>query len=171
MTATTPAPTTRTGRAARSTSHEASRPLSPAAERALARRRRRQGSAPDGLLATGRPVAATLARVPFVIALIAVLAGGVGGVLYLNTKIDESGMRTEQAKSTAADLRLQIEALDRTIAGLNATPHLADEARALGLVPAGDTAMIVITEKNGKLRSKIVGDPTPVPAARSGAGR
>lgn len=155
-----------TGRTARPAGGATSR----AAERARQRRRRRQqGAAPSRLQATGRPVSAALSRVPFVIALIAVLAGGVGGVLYLNTTIDESGMRTEQAKATAAELRLQIEALDRTIAELRATPHLAEQARALGLVPAGDAAMIVITEKNGKMKTKVIGDPTPV--SGTGAGR
>jgi hypothetical protein len=94
----------------------------------------------------GRPVRSALSRVPFVVALIVVLTVGVGGVLYLNTKTDESGMRAEQAKATVAQLRLTIEELTRTAADLSATPRLAAEAEALGLVPAGDAAIVTVDD-------------------------
>ncbi len=112
---------------------------------------------------------AALLRVPFVVALIAVLGGGVGSVLYLNTKMDESGMRTEQATMTSAQLRLQIEELGRTIADLGATPRLAQEAQAMGLVPAGDAAIMTI-DADGN--ATLIGTPEPVTAnAHAGAGR
>lgn len=128
-----------------------------AAARAQARRGRRQArmSAAE-LPRAGRPVRAALARAPFVVSLIAVLALGVGGVLYLNTKIDESGLRVEQAKSASAQLRLQIEELERTIAELSATPRIAAQARALGLVPAGDAAILTLNQ-NGT--TTLLGDP------------
>lgn len=94
----------------------------------------------------GRPVSAALARLPFAIALILVLAIGVGGVLYLGTKTDETGMRTEAARETSRHLRLTIEELEREVAALGATPRIAAEARALGLVPAGDTAILTIDD-------------------------
>lgn len=118
------------------------------------------------IAAAGRPVTSAMVRVPFVVALIVILAVGVGGVLFLNTKIDESGMRAEQAKATAAQMRLQIEALDRSIADLDATPRLAKRARQLGMVPAGDAAMIVVRHSGAK--PKVVGDPTPVAASGEG---
>ena len=62
-----------------------------------------------------------LNRAPFVVVLIALLAGGIAGVLYLNTITDEAGMRTSAAKSKATDLRLTIEALQRDVALLDAT--------------------------------------------------
>lgn len=121
-----------------------------AARRARARRERRQVRAASARMTdAGKPVRSSLARVPFVVALIGVLTVGVGGVLYLNTKTDESGMRTEQAKSTAAQLRLTIEELTRTVAVLNATPRLAAEAEALGLVPAGDAAIVTVDGAGG----------------------
>jgi cell division protein FtsL len=119
-----------------------------AAERARARRDRRQLRATSSRMSdAGRPVRSALSRVPFVVALIVVLTVGVGGVLYLNTKTDESGMRTEQAKATVAQLRLTIEELTRTAADLSATPRLAAEAEALGLVPAGDAAIVTVDDK------------------------
>ncbi|MEO7124770.1 MAG: hypothetical protein ABI382_10105 [Nakamurella sp.] len=133
-----------------------------AAERARARRDRRQlKSTPARVAGAGRPVRSALARVPFVIALIVVLAIGVGGVLYLNTKIDESGIRAEQARSTTAQLRLNIEELTRTAADLNATPRLAAEAQVLGLVPSGDAAIMSI-DANGTMT--LLGTPTPAKA-------
>lgn len=124
--------------------------------------RGRAGSLPGRLAAAGRPVRAALLRVPFVVALIVLLACAVGGVLYLNTKTDESGMRTQQATSSAAVLRLRIEALNRSIAALAATPRIAEEARALGMVPAGDAAILTIGADG---RTSLIGTPTPVPPA------
>ncbi len=130
------------------------------AQRALDRRRRRQARMTPARVSTaGRPVRSALLRVPFVVALIMVLGSGVGGVLYLNTKTDASGVRTEQAHQESAQLRLQIEALGRSIADLGATPRIAQEARNLGLVPAGDAAILMV-DKSGKAR--VVGTPKPV---------
>ncbi|MBN9610984.1 MAG: hypothetical protein BGO26_08635 [Actinobacteria bacterium 69-20] len=136
---------------------------------AVSGRVRSRGAVPTRVAAAGRPMRAALLRVPFVVALIAVLGGGVGSVLYLNTKMDESGMRTEQATMTSAQLRLQIEELGRTIADLGATPRLAQEAQAMGLVPAGDAAIMTIGT-DGK--ATLIGTPAPATAnAHPGAGR
>lgn len=143
-----------------------------AAERAQARRQRRQARISTATVPrAGRPVRSALARAPFVIALIAVLAVGVGGVLYLNTKIDESGIGVEQAKAAAATLRLEIEELNRQVADLSATPRIAAQARALGLVPAGDAAILTL---HGNGTTTLLGDPHAAAAAvgqTEGAGR
>ena len=136
----------------------ATRETSRGVRRATKRRGRQVRATTARVSTAGRPVRSALLRVPFVVAIIAVLGGGVGGVLYLNTKIDESGIRTEQARETSADLKLEIESLNRSIAELGATPRLAQQARKLGLVPAGDAAILVI-DKSGK--STLVGDPQP----------
>jgi hypothetical protein len=146
---------------------ESERPTSASAQRALRRRRRRQARmASERLGGAGRPVRSALIRVPFAVALIAVLGGGVGGVLYLNTKTDESGLRTVQAREDSAQLRLEIEALGRSIAALNATPRIAAEARELGLVPAGDAAILVVG-RDGK--STLIGTPSPAGQHPAGA--
>lgn len=108
------------------------------------RTRRRQVTTPAELRRSGQPVRAAMVRVPLVIALIIVLAAGVGGILYLNTKTDELGMRTEAARAASAQLRLEIESLNRTVAELSATPRIAHEAQELGLVPAGDAPIIIV---------------------------
>lgn len=151
-----------TGRRARSgrSSTESSR-------RAYERRQRRlQKSGETRLGSPGRPVAAALDRAPFVIAVIVLLTAGVAGVLYLNTLTDEAGMKAAQARTDSASLRLDIEALQREVAGLDSTPRIAQVAAQLGLTIAGDSAMLEI---DGAGRGTVVGTPsavpTPTPAA------
>ena len=93
--------------------------------------------------------------------LIALLGAGIAAVLYLNTVTDEAGMRTSTAKSKTADLRLTIESLQRDVALLDATPRIADEAAALGMVPAGDSAMLMV---DGSGAGSVVGEPSAVAA-------
>jgi hypothetical protein len=112
------------------------------------------------LVGPGKPVATALDRAPFVVVLIALLAGGIAAVLFLNTVTDEAGMRTSAAKSNATDLRLTIEALQRDVALLDATPKIADEAAALGMVPAGDSAMLMV---DGAGAGSVIGQPSVVP--------
>ena len=85
------------------------------------RQRRHQKITAARLVGPGKPIATALDRAPFVVVLIGLLAGGIAGVLYLNTVTDEAGMRTSTAKSNATDLRLTIEALQRDVALLDAT--------------------------------------------------
>ena len=91
----------------------------------------------DRLSRTGRPVRSALSRVPFVVALIAVLGGGISAVLYLNTRSDESGIRTGDAQQTIAES----EPADRGAQPRHRRPgrhrRIAQQAQALGMVPAG----------------------------------
>ncbi len=131
--------------------------------RAYERRiRRRQKMSADRLVRPGRPVSTTaLNRAPFVVALIALLALGVTAVLWLNTLTDEAGMRTSTAKGNTTDLRLSIEELRHDVAMLDATPRIADQAKALGMVQAGDSAMLVV---DGTGAGTVVGEPSEVVA-------
>jgi hypothetical protein len=124
------------------------------------RQRRHQKITAARLVGPGKPIATALDRAPFVVVLIGLLAGGIAGVLYLNTVTDEAGMRTSVAKSNATDLRLTIEALQRDVALLDATPKIADEAAALGMVPAGDSAMLIV---DGAGTGSVIGTPSVVP--------
>ncbi len=144
-------PTATSGRAAASTA---------SSRRAYERRQRRTSKIDASrLVGAGKPVTSAMNRAPFVVVLIALLAGGIAGVLYLNTVTDEAGMRTSTARGATTDLRLQIEALQRDVALLDATPRIADEAAKLGMVPAGDSAMLMI---NGSGAGSVVGEPSVV---------
>ncbi len=133
------------------------------AQRAYRRRQRRhQRMTTQALVSAGRPIGSALTRVPFIIVVIAVLGAGVAGVLWFNTKSDESGIETVRAQSAIASMQLQIESLNRDIADLDATPRIASQARQLGLVPAGDAAILMV---DGAGNGSVVGSPAPVPAA------
>lgn len=131
--------------------------------RAYERRiRRRQKMSDDRLVRPGRKVPTTaFNRAPFVVGLIALLGLGVTAVLWLNTLTDEAGMRTSTAKSKTTDLRLTIEQLRHDVAMLDATPRIADQAKALGMVQAGDSAMLIV---DGSGQGTVVGEPSYVPA-------
>src|SRR6478609_3779081 len=131
--------------------------------RAYERRiRRRQKMSDDRLVRPGRKVSTTaFNRAPFVVGLIALLGLGVTAVLWLNTLTDEAGMRTSTAKGKTTDLRLTIEQLRHDVAMLDATPRIADQAKALGMVQAGDSAMLIV---DGSGQGTVVGEPSYVPA-------
>ncbi|MBM9469244.1 hypothetical protein [Nakamurella leprariae] len=105
-------------------------------------------------------------RAAFVLVLIVALAGGVGGVLWLNTLTEEAGLRTSRSNATVADLQLEIEALQRRASELGATPRIAQQAAELGLVPAGDAAVLMLQGADGSGGSTgatVVGTPSVVP--------
>jgi hypothetical protein len=125
------------------------------------RQRRTQKVTGTKLVGPGKPVKAALSRAPFVVLLIALLGAGIVAVLYLNTVTDEAGIRTSTAKSNTVDLRLTIESLQRDVALLDATPRIAGAAAALGMVPAGDSALLMV---DGSGAGSVIGDPTAVAA-------
>ena len=138
-----------------------------AVERAYERRRRRERSMLDPrLTAVGRPIRASLGKVPVVLAAIVLLGGGIAGVLTINTMSDELGLQVSRTTTTIGDLQLTVEALQQSVADADSTPRIAQEARKLGMGPADDPAIITI---DGKGRSTLIGTPTPqakpVPAA------
>jgi hypothetical protein len=133
-----------------------------AADRAYDRRRRRaERMADPRLTMVGVPIRETMAKIPFVIVVIALLATGGVGVLYLNTRTDEVGMRTTDSQERAVDLRLQVESLQRDIAGLDSISEIARKAQQMGLVQAVDPAVIVMTKGS----ATVIGTPRPATSA------
>jgi hypothetical protein len=134
-----------------------------AVERTYERRRRRERSMLDPrLTAVGRPIRASLGKVPVVLAAIVLLGGGIAGVLTINTMSDELGLQVSRTNTAIVDLQLQVEALQQAVADADSTPRIAQEARKLGMGPADDPAIITI---DGKGRSTLIGTPTPQAAA------
>lgn len=133
-----------------------------AADRAYQRRARRQEQITGPRLTrSGRPIQAALTRVPFVLVVIAALAAGVIGVLWLQTLTDEAGLRASASRQSQAELNLQIESLKRDVAGLDAIPRIDQQARAMGMVPVGDPAILSVGA-DGQVT--LLGTPTPVRA-------
>ncbi len=114
----------------------------------------------------GRPIRASLGKVPVVLAAIVLLGGGIAGVLTINTVSDELGLQVSHTNAAIGDLQLQVEALQQSVADADSTPRIAQEARKLGMGPADDPAIIAL---DGKGHSTLIGTPTPqaapVPAA------
>ena len=139
----------------------AGEPKLTAVEQARQRRARRNAK-----IAAGPPepllerVRISARRVPFVAVLVALLAVALIGVLWLNTLTDEAGIRTNEAKAASAAAQQTIEGLNSEIAAKNATPAIAAAARSLGLVPAGDAAILVVPTDGGA--PSVIGTPTPV---------
>lgn len=114
-----------------------------AADRAYERRRRRTGRIThDRVDHGGRTIRGSLSKVPFIALIILVLAVGAVGVLVLNTRTSETGVQIGRSQDLADRYQLDIETLQREVASLDSTPNLADRAKALGLVPASNSAII-----------------------------
>jgi hypothetical protein len=140
------------------------RPRTAAAERAYARRAQREGRA------GGEPVRraprqkgprverSTASRASFVMLVMGLLVAGVITTLWLSTQAIADSYRLDQAKKTATQLAEQAEVLERDVAGLESASTLAELARKLGMVPAGDPSRLIVGP-DGKVT--VVGDPKP----------
>jgi hypothetical protein len=87
------------------------------------------------------------------------LAAGVVTTLWLSTQAIADSYRLDQAKKAATELAEQAEVLQREVAGLESASTLADMARRLGMIPAGDPARLIVGP-DGKV--SVVGEPKPV---------
>ncbi|WP_019204253.1 hypothetical protein [Tsukamurella sp. 1534] len=182
-----PATETRTRRApARRDDRDTSRPRSGSAQRALERRQKRLDQQNAVLAAGGTvgetpaqralrkhregPVAAGLMsrlptapralarRVPFVLAMLALVCAGLGLTLWLSTGSAENSYdlsRREDANKTLAEKKA---ALERDVKSGESAPGLAQRATELGMVPAG-TLPVLIADPKGKVA--VVGEPAP----------
>ena len=115
------------------------------------------------------PAPVSTPRAPFVGLILAVVVGGVLGILLVNTKINENAFHLDrlQKQQTALDLREQ--QLQKQIAVHEAPGNLAAAARKLGLVESEAPAFIRLPD------GKVIGVPQPAgerPAvtSQSGAG-
>ena len=142
-----------------------------AARRAYARRAHREG----------RPVERVEAhedhaggRASFVILIIALLTVGVAATLWLSTQAIADSYRLDEAKKTADQLAERAAQLQRDVTKAESASALAERAKAMGMVPAGDPARLVV-QPDGRVI--VVGEPTraekpkPPPARRPAGAR
>lgn len=131
---------------------------SAAAERAYARRSQRSQRSPDAEpapQAERRPGSAS--RATFVIAVMALLVGGVVATLWFSTQATADAYRLEQAKNTTNELQVQVGQLQQEVARQDSPLSLQQRAHQLGMVPAGDPAHLVVGG-NGKVH--MIGTPS-----------
>jgi hypothetical protein len=145
------------------------RSRTPAAERAYARRGRREGhkaNRPAGATGKSGATGATIdeadhgaGRASFVVLIIALLTVGVAATLWLSTQAIADSYRLDQAKQDADRLAERAAHLQREVTEDESASSLAERAKAMGMIPAGDPARLVV-QPDGTV--VVVGDPTPV---------
>ncbi len=184
------APETRTRRApARRDDRDTSRPRSSSAQRALERRRKRleqqqavleaggvlretpaeralrrhrSAAEPRGVLARLPRPAVLARRVPFVLALIALVCAGLGLTLWLSTGSAENSYDLGRREAVNNALAEKKAALERDVKSGESAPGLAERATALGMIPAG-TVPVLVGKEGGKVL--VVGKPAPATGA------
>ncbi|MDD7940536.1 hypothetical protein PHK61_19105 [Actinomycetospora lutea] len=110
---------------------------------------------------------------PFVLLIMVLLTGGLVATLWLSTAAAADSYRLDEARQVARDLSEQTERLHRDVAAAQSAPALAAAARAQGMVPAGEPAVLLVAPDGS---SQVIGDarpaqalaPPPVPAAPVG---
>ncbi|PXY28033.1 FtsB family cell division protein [Prauserella muralis] len=145
----------------------APRRRSSAAERAYARRAQRadelrRADGPD--LRQGPPrlrLRWPRSRASFVLLLMALLVSGVAATLWLSTQAITDSYRLEELREQNARLAERAEQLQRDVATAESPSSLAERARALGMVPGGNPARLVVGE-DGTVR--VVGEPSEATA-------
>ncbi|MGH3762355.1 hypothetical protein, partial [Actinophytocola sp.] len=140
--------------ARRGTERSNGRSRSAAARRAYARRAHREGRPADRVELDEDHAAG---RASFVILIIALLAVGVAATLWLSTQAIADSYRLEDAKQTADQLAERADQLQRDVTKAESASALAERAKAMGMVPAGDPARLVVRPDG---RVVVVGEPT-----------
>lgn len=103
-----------------------------------------------------------IARVPFVVLIIAALGTGLGVTLWLSTDAAERSYQLGNARQLNQALMQQKEALERDVLEAQAAPALAEAARELGMIPSRDTAHLVQDAAGNWV---VVGTPKPAEGA------
>ncbi|MBH0780105.1 hypothetical protein IT779_27910 [Nocardia sp. NEAU-351] len=140
----------------------AERVKSGAAQRAYAKRRTRAEQRSDTPALPKARRSVTAARVPFVVAIIALLGCGLALTLLLTTRAAEDSYQLGDARRLNSTLAEERAALQRQVEAADSAPELAARARELGMIPAKDPARLVVAP-DGTVT--VIGDPTPAQGA------
>ena len=141
---------------------------SAAAQRAYARRAQREGR-PVERVARVRALSdedRAAGRASFVVLIITLLVVGVATTLWLSTQAIADSYRLDDAKQQADQLAERADQLQRDVTKAESASALAERAKSMGMVPAGDPARLVVKPDG---RVVVVGEPTkaekPAPPA------
>lgn len=81
---------------------------------------------------------------PFVVLVIGLLAAGLVSTLWLSTSSAQASYAIGTAQEHNQQLTEQAEGLRRDVASKGSASALAEQAAALGMIPAGDVAHLVV---------------------------
>ncbi len=95
------------------------------------------------------------ARAPFVVMVLGLLAGGLVGLLLLNTVLAQGAFTVSDLKKRVSALTDQEQALLQVVAAEQAPQKLATRALALGMVPSTNPAFIRLSD------GAVLGVPAP----------
>ncbi|MFF5702718.1 hypothetical protein ACFY7H_09480 [Streptomyces sp. NPDC012794] len=97
------------------------------------------------------------ARMPFVLLVVALLAGGLISLLLLNSALNEGSFQLSRLKKETTALTDEQQALQRDVDGYSAPDALQRRARELGLVPGGSPVFL-------RPDGSVAGSPVPAEA-------
>lgn len=103
------------------------------------------------------PVPSRAARAPFVLFSMGVVGAGLAGLLVLNTVVAQDAFTIHDVAAANAALAEREQRLQQEVASLEAPAAVAERARSIGLVPAGDPVFL-------KPDGTVLGNPVPVVA-------
>lgn len=106
-------------------------------------------------------VAARASRVPFVLLVMGLLAGGLIGLLLLNTALERGAYLVGALRSTSAELATRQQNLEMRVAALQEPARVSRRAERLGMVQNASTAFLVLGT------GEVIGKPAPGPAANT----
>jgi hypothetical protein len=101
------------------------------------------------------------ARVPFFALLTVLLVGGVAGLLFVNTSMQQVSFTTTAMEQKASELQAQRQSLQMQLDALRDPQRVALQAKQMGMVPPASPAFIRLDD------GKILGTPTPATNADS----
>ncbi|MDH6579974.1 cell division protein FtsL [Kitasatospora sp. MAP5-34] len=104
-------------------------------------------------------------RAPFVVLVVALLSGGLLGLLMLNTALNEGTFELSRLQKQTTELTDQQQTLQQQISQGSAPDALERRARDLGMVPGGDPAFL---QDDGKVLGKPGQAQDDSPVKRSG---
>ncbi|MFF9566002.1 septum formation initiator family protein [Streptomyces sp. NPDC014685] len=117
------------------------------------------------------------ARTPFVLLVVALLAGGLITLLVLNSALNEGSFRLSELKKRTTELTDEQQALQRDVDNYSKPDALERRARELGMVPGGSPAFLGPDGKVRGVPSEASAAPAPpsprstgTPSARPAAG-
>ncbi|HVM26528.1 MAG TPA: hypothetical protein VM433_02535 [Mycobacteriales bacterium] len=112
------------------------------ARRVSARSASEAGRAASPILRLVPDVRTGAPRAPFVTLVVLLLAGGLLGLLAVNTVLAQDAFRLHALSAEGKALADREQVLEREVETLRTPRNLAARARALGMVPAGSPAFL-----------------------------
>ncbi|WP_374200892.1 FtsB family cell division protein [Streptomyces bambusae] len=104
------------------------------------------------------------ARTPFVLLVVALLAGGLISLLLLNSALNEGSFQLSRLKKETTALTDEQQALQRDVDAHSAPDALERRARELGLVPGGSPVFLGPEGKVSGTAAAAEAPPPPSPA-------